>query len=260
MNNEIIVQTVVPAENPAQLDHNKDNSEHALTGKIARLPDDIREQLNHRLLDNQSGSKILPWLNEFPAVKQILAAEFEGEPINDNNLSRWRKNGHLRWLSRKKNVGSIKDVRQFVTDITNVGVEGLTPATAALASAKILGFLETLDPAKTNPGDLAKCAAAIAILREKEQNDVRIKIAQHRLRQRDALIRLKKDKQQRDAVAIARRLLGDARAAAIEASSWNNAEKIEGLGIHLFGKLWEPRPILAQVPKQNQNLITPNNA
>ena len=127
-----------------------------------------------------------------------------------------------------------------------------TPATAALASVKILGFLETLDPAKTNPGDLAKCAAAIAILREKEQNDSRIQIAQHRLRQRDALIRLKKDKQQRDAVAIALRVLGDARAEAIEASSWNNAEKIEALGIHLFGHLWEPRRILPEAPRQNQ--------
>jgi hypothetical protein len=243
MNNETIVQTVAPDKNPAQPNHTNDNPQYALHGKFACLPGDIREEINLRLYNGKRGRQILAWLNELPAVKEILTVQFDGKPLNKQNLSHWRQTGYERWFHQKQNVGSIKDVRQFVTDITQAGVDGLTPATAALASAKILQFLETLDPAKTSPGDLAKCAAAIAILREKEQNDVRLKIAQHRLRQRDALIRLKKDKQQRDAVAIARRLLGDARAEAIEASSWNNAEKIEALGIHLFGHLWEPRPV-----------------
>jgi Protein of unknown function (DUF3486) len=223
-------------------------SERALFSKIARLPAELREQLNLRLFDGQNGSQILAWLNELPAVKEILAAQFDGKPIQSQNLSNWRQNGYQRWLRRKQNIGSFKDLGQFVADITQAGVNGLTPATAALASSKILQFLETLDPAKTSPGDLAKCAAAIATLREKEQNDARIEIAQHRLRQRDALIRLKRDKQQRDVVAIARRVLGDARAKAIEDSSWSNAEKIEALGIHLFGLLWEPRPVPTETP------------
>jgi hypothetical protein len=244
MNNEISVQTVAPDENPAQPNHN-DN--HAQFGKIARLPADLREQLNQRILNGQKGSEILAWLNELTPVKEILAAHFHGRPIQSQNFSNWRADGYQRWLRQKQNVGSVKDVRQFAADIIQAGVDGLTSASAALASAKMLQFLETLDPATTTPGDLAKCAAAIAILREKEQNDARIKIAQHRLRQRDALIRLKKDKQQRDAVAIARRLLGDTLAEAIEGSSWSNAEKIEALGIHLFAHLWEPRPIATPV-------------
>jgi hypothetical protein len=245
MNNEIIVQTVAPRENPAQSNHNDDNPEYALHGKFACLPGDIREEINLRLYNGKRGRQILAWLNELPTVKEILTAQFDGKPLNKQNLSHWRKTGYQRWFRQKQNVGSVKDVRQFVVDITNAGVEGLTPATVALASAKILQFLETLDPAKTNPGDLAKCAAAIAILREKEQNDARIKIAQQRSRQRDLALLLKKDKQQRDSVAIARRLLGDAHAQAIENSSWSNAEKFEALGIHLFGHLWEPRLVPA---------------
>ncbi|HXB57977.1 MAG TPA: hypothetical protein VNU95_00320 [Candidatus Acidoferrales bacterium] len=242
MNNEIIVQTVASDKSPTQPNHN-DKSNYALHGKFACLPGDIREELNLRLYNGKKGRQILAWLNELPAVKEILTAQFDGKALNKQNLSHWRQTGYQRWSRQKHNVGSIKDVRQFVTDITNAGVEGLTPATAALASAKMLQFLETLDPATTNPGDLAKCAAAIAILREKEQNEVRLKIAQHRSRQRDLALLLKKDKQQRDSVAIARRVLGDARAEAIENSSWSNAEKIEALGIHLFGHLWEPRPV-----------------
>jgi hypothetical protein len=244
MNNEIILENVAPDENPAQPNHN-DN--HAQFGKIARLPGELREQLNQRIFDGQIGSEILAWLNELPVVKEILAAQFHGKPIQSQNFSNWRADGYQRWLRQKQNVGSIKDLRQFVADITQAGVDGLTPATAALASAKMLQFLETLDPATTTPGDLAKCAAAIAIIREKEQNDARIKIAQHRLRQRDMALFLKKDKQQRDAVAIAIRVLNDARSKAMEAAPWSNAEKIEALGIHLFGHLWEPRPIATPV-------------
>jgi hypothetical protein len=243
MNNEIILANVAPDESPVP--NQNDTSDHALTGKIARLPGDLREQINQHLFDGKSDPEILPWLNELPVVKEIMAARFDGQPITKQNMTNWRQGGHQRWLRQKQNVGSIKDVRQFVTDITSAGIDGLTPATAALASSKILGFLETLDPATTNPGDLAKCAAAIAILREKEQNDARIKIAEHRLRQRDLALLLKQDKQQRDAIAIARRVLGDARAEAIEAAPWSHAEKIEGVGIHLFGPLWEPRPVPA---------------
>jgi hypothetical protein len=245
MNNEIIVTTVAPDESPAQPNHNNDNPEHAHNGKIGRLPGHIREEVNLRLYNGNKGTDILAWLNELPAVKEILATQFDGIAISSANLTNWDQGGYQHWFNRKQNVGDIGDLRQFAADITRAGVDGLAPATIALASAKILRYLETLDPTKTNPGDLAKCAAAIAILREKEQNDARIKIAQQRLRQRDLALLLKKDKQQRDSVAIARRLLGDAHAQAIENSSWSNAEKFEALGIHLFGHLWEPRPVPA---------------
>lgn len=38
----------------------------ARTGKIARLPVAIREEVNRRLLDGEPASKILPWLNGLP--------------------------------------------------------------------------------------------------------------------------------------------------------------------------------------------------
>src|SRR2546429_5688664 len=38
------------------------------TGKIARLPHAIREQLNLRIQDNQRGKSLLQWLNDLPEV------------------------------------------------------------------------------------------------------------------------------------------------------------------------------------------------
>jgi hypothetical protein len=107
-------ENIVPvAPQPAQLNPATDNSDHALTGKIARLPHDIREQLNQRLLDGQSGTEILPWLNNLAPVKDILAAQFDSRPINSPNLTYWRQNGFQRWLSEKRRLSTLKERCQY---------------------------------------------------------------------------------------------------------------------------------------------------
>jgi hypothetical protein len=68
------------------------------TGKIARLSNNVREQLNHRLADGESGKKLLAWLNELPEVRAVLVAEFGGRPVNAPNLTAWRQGGYRDWL------------------------------------------------------------------------------------------------------------------------------------------------------------------
>ena len=82
------------------------------TGKIARLPDSIRQQLNSRLLDAESGPALLDWLNSLPEVQTVLAAEFEGRAINPTNLSEWRNGGYRDWQVRHDALnflGSLRD-------------------------------------------------------------------------------------------------------------------------------------------------------
>src|ERR1700760_1078291 len=66
-------------------------------GKIARLPKDIRLQLNQHLADNISSRHILAWLNALPAVHQLLTAHFAGQPITKQNLSVWKQGGYRDW-------------------------------------------------------------------------------------------------------------------------------------------------------------------
>src|ERR1035441_615190 len=73
----------------------------ARNGKIARLPRDIRSQLNTRLQDGQDGPQVLPWLNSLPEVKKVLAARFDDRPINEQNLSDWRQGGYEDWLAHE---------------------------------------------------------------------------------------------------------------------------------------------------------------
>ena len=48
-------------------------------GKIARLPQTIREQINRRLLNGDEGKQIAEWLNTLPEVQALMAAEFDGQ-------------------------------------------------------------------------------------------------------------------------------------------------------------------------------------
>ena len=70
------------------------------TGKIARLPHTIREQLNRRLPDGELGKPILQWLNSLPEVKALLDEHFAGRPITKGNLTEWKNGGYRDWLVR----------------------------------------------------------------------------------------------------------------------------------------------------------------
>jgi len=72
------------------------------TGKIARLPHHIREQLNRRLHEGEQAKHLAPWLNSLPEVQAILAAAFGGKPIRPQNLSEWKQGGYRDWLLQQE--------------------------------------------------------------------------------------------------------------------------------------------------------------
>jgi len=67
-------------------------------GKIGHLPKAIQDQVNRRLDNGEEGRHVVAWLNSLPEVQAVLAAEFAGKPIRDQNLSQWRKRGYRDWL------------------------------------------------------------------------------------------------------------------------------------------------------------------
>jgi hypothetical protein len=71
-------------------------------GKIARLPEHVRYQLNHRLLNGHGGPQLLAWLNGLPEVHAVLARDFAGSPIKQQNLSNWRIGAYREWCFRRE--------------------------------------------------------------------------------------------------------------------------------------------------------------
>ena len=80
------------------------------TGKIARLPREIRDQLNQRLNDGQPGRRLVTWLNSLPEVQQVLAADFDGRPLNEQNLSDWKAGGYLDWQTRLETLAQSREL------------------------------------------------------------------------------------------------------------------------------------------------------
>jgi hypothetical protein len=79
-------------------------------GKVARLPKDIREELNTRLENGEQGKELVEWLNQSPAVKKVLAAQFGGSPITDNNVSEWKQGGYQDWLKHTEACELVRDL------------------------------------------------------------------------------------------------------------------------------------------------------
>ena len=81
------------------------------TGKIARLPRDIREELNRRLRDGEQGKQLVAWLNSLPETQSMIEQEFSGRPISEQNLSEWKQGGYPEWLAHQIALESVRNLR-----------------------------------------------------------------------------------------------------------------------------------------------------
>jgi len=242
MSNETLVQ--IGAADAA--DNKKRSPARTMAGKIARLPNAIREKANRRLGNGERASAILPWLNALPVVKRVLAGYFGGAAITDRNLSSWRRTGYKRWLEKQEFVAELKALSEEATDFSRAAGEKLARGTASIAAAKILKMLHAIRPEDCTPTELIKIAFATTALVQAEQNNERLKNEKTRIGQRDEQVTLAWDKHLRDCAAIGLRLLDDAQAKAVQKAPIDNSEKIELIGRRMFGKLWRARKVMTK--------------
>ncbi|HXB58135.1 MAG TPA: hypothetical protein VNU95_01140 [Candidatus Acidoferrales bacterium] len=239
MNDETIVQNDVADAT----DHKKQCSDHALVGKIARLPKSIREEFNYRIDDGQPGPEILPWVNGLPEVKKILDKHFKGVPISDANLSQWRRVGFKRWQAKQESLEELKFLAEEAKDFSDVTGGNLARGAASIAAAKILKLLHTIPPEQASIDELTKISYAVTALMNAEQAQVRLKHEETRVFQGNERLVLSWDKFLRSRVETAQRALEDAICKDIQAADIDNGEKIELLGHELFGKKWQGREV-----------------
>ena len=112
-------------------------------GKIARLPRDLRDQLNQRLADGEQGVTLLPWLNGLPDVKELLALHFEGSPISKQNLSEWRSGGFAEWEARQDIFAQTNDLSADAADLSKSTQGVLADDLATLLAARYAALLHT---------------------------------------------------------------------------------------------------------------------
>lgn len=114
----------------------------ARIGKIARLPQFVRNQLNRRIEDGEPGRPVVEWLNAHPAVLEVVGCQFGGRAITEQNLSEWRQGGFKDWQRHQVTRALARD---FLAEAEELEEEiGYTPMpdrlteTVALTLARLL--------------------------------------------------------------------------------------------------------------------------
>ena len=193
------------------------------TGKIGRLPFDVREALNLRLLDGASGPDILPWLNALPAFRAQGVA-----PVNPQNLSAWRQVGYQRWLEERRKAGRLADMAEKAAHIA-----AATGDPAGVSSRLLLGRILDVIEAADNETDLGPLVKAVSELRRGEIDRSRLDLAHDQFD-------LERTRFQRQTCVLFLTWYADRRASEIAAdTSTDTAAKTELLGSLMFGDLWQ---------------------
>jgi hypothetical protein len=204
------------------------------TGKIARLPRELRHQLNTRLADGAEGKDLLPWLNALPEVKTLLAEKFAARPITDQNLSEWRQGGYEEWLTEQNVLAFAKDLTAHRDELQNIApgqtvADHLAAAVAFRYAAILAAQGSTLDEsALAQLRSLGKTCQAVVQLRRSEQNAARLKIETERWE-------LARPNLAAENAEHLKRLQRDALAAPVRASA-KVAENIEKFGAGPAGR------------------------
>ena len=105
--------------------------------KIARLPNEVREELNRRLRDGTAGRKLVAWLNSLPVAQAVLAAEFKGKTIREQNLSNWRQSGYRDWLAVQEAMAQVRQAAaEGGKELKEAGQGALTDHLATYVAVK----------------------------------------------------------------------------------------------------------------------------
>jgi hypothetical protein len=91
-------------------------------GKIANLPEHIRDELNWRINDGDEGKELVEWLNAKPEVVEVVTKLFDGKPISEQNLSLWRAHGYRRWHAYNIIMHETSDLAQNSGAVEATGI------------------------------------------------------------------------------------------------------------------------------------------
>jgi hypothetical protein len=163
------------------------------TGKIAALPESIRNELNRRLLDGQLSPQILPWLNADKTVLLILDERFDGDKITPQNLSEWRNGGFKDWLKSSERIAHTKQLASYAADLARQNGGRLAEGAQAIAGGRILALLEASGgnlPAQ----ELSELINCLTSLRMTEINQAKVDQGALKLQQRDREFKLEREK------------------------------------------------------------------
>jgi hypothetical protein len=154
-------------------------------GKIGRLSKAVQEQLNRRIQNGEKGRELAAWLNSLPEVQAVMAAEFGGKPVREQNLSEWRKHGYAKWLRQQEALDMARQLADDVGELQPTGAPPLADQMAVWLTARYLVGVQKLAEMNHN-GELdlkvlRELCHDVVALRRGDHSGARLKMEQERL-------------------------------------------------------------------------------
>jgi len=113
-------------------------AKHRPKGKIARLPKNLRDQINTMIRDG------VP----YPAIIDQLDLSTLPNPISEQNLSNWKNAGHQRWLHEQEWREDIEEARDDALKFPGADDDAkLEQVTLKMASMRLYQLFKHLEPA-----------------------------------------------------------------------------------------------------------------
>ena len=158
------------------------------TSKISHCPRHIREELNNRIDQAQSGTRILQWINALPEVQTILAEKFENKPINKQNLSDWKKTGFHNWQLLRSALNFSQET--LPDDLDQAMLEKMSAKLIRYLQLRYAAVAGSLPPPHSDPEAelrrLALLCGNLSALRRGDLSATRLQIEQKRLAMEEA--------------------------------------------------------------------------
>jgi hypothetical protein len=159
--------------------------------KIARLPDSIREQINHRLQNGETAKQILEWLNALPETNALLKADFGGQPVSEPNLTHWRHGGYREWQSRQDALEALRRLGPETAQFASEADAGRLSDQLAVVLAARLAVAMRHTPSMTGIGDpegevgrLRELCAVLVPLRKGDHNAIKLSLERQKMERR----------------------------------------------------------------------------
>jgi hypothetical protein len=100
------------------------------------------------LQNGEPGKQLVQWLNGLPEVQAVLAAQFQGQPIVAQNLSRWKQGGYEEWEEEQRTVQAATTVFEEAAGLQDLAKAGLTERMTLVLTAKMAMEIKRLNSEK----------------------------------------------------------------------------------------------------------------
>ncbi len=154
-------------------------------GKIARLPKTIRDEINRRLQGGQEAKRIAEWLNTLPEAQAVIEGEFNGQRINETNLSNWKLGGYQEWEMQQEALEAVIRLGGDAAELSAAAGGALADQLAVCLTARIALALQAPVSEGDNPlaqlQRLRQLCGDLVALRKGDHNVQRLRLEREKL-------------------------------------------------------------------------------